>query len=409
VDDFMFYEAALGITGDDRDNTQDTINNIGNTTWVGQLCPDWDTALFGVNGKHQDANGDGIVDTLDYQVIENNMGLENPDHIPTHNFTFIDNGIELQFKYDKDETTSLQSSTDNSKAFVFKLYVTEDGDTADLYNLSAKIAFNDGVEVASLEFINGCLNPSETRFELDSTKTQLDVYYKYQDNVNGNCGGPLAKATIIVLEDVAMDGDEFLNFRVKESINSKDRTNIKSTTPTNSFTSLSIDVSEDLYIELTTQPERCKDGGSAIVTPFGGQSPYSYFWINNNDSLFMYEDTTELNGLDAGNYSLTVTDANGYVRAVSFNIEDLLEFDEDGFPLDCETYIETYCPDDLNLTDDIPQDNYNAAQYIYTDGTIPENNKVELRASEYIQLGAGFKMEDNSSLRIRIEDCSEYD
>jgi len=409
VDDFMFYESALNNIGPNRNNTVDAINNIGNTSWEGQLCPDWDINLFGVNGKHQDANGDGVVDILDYQVIEDNMGQENPDHKSTNNFTFHSNGIELVFKYDKDTTTTQKTSSGNSKKFIFKLYITEDGGTANLHNLSANIAFNKDIEVDTIEFINDCLNPSETKYLLDSTKTKLGLYYKYQANDDDDCRGALARATIIVEENVPIDGGKFLNFKVEGSINSKDGNTIFETTPTSSYSSLSIDASEDLYVELTTEPERCKDGGSAIVTPFGGQSPYNYVWVNIDDSLYINEDASELKGLVAGNYSLTVTDNNGFVRVILFTIENQLEFDEGGFPLNCETYIETYCPDDLNLTDDIPQDTYNAALYINTDGTIPENTEVELRAAEYIQLSPGFNMEDNTSLRIGIDDCSGDD
>lgn len=73
VDDFVFHELALDQTGSDRNNP-DGQNNTGNTTWEGQICLDWNTNLFGINGKHQDANGDGVVDVLDHQVIVNNMG-----------------------------------------------------------------------------------------------------------------------------------------------------------------------------------------------------------------------------------------------------------------------------------------------------------------------------------------------
>jgi len=46
-----------------------------------------------------------------------------------------------------------------------------------------------------LKFVNDCLETDETKYFLDSTKTKLEIYYKYKDNVNDNCGGPLADSS----------------------------------------------------------------------------------------------------------------------------------------------------------------------------------------------------------------------
>lgn len=46
------------------------------------------------------------------------------------------------------------------------------------------------------------------------------------------------------------------------------------------------------------------NNGSIMVNAFGGESPYSYSWSNGASS-------ETINNLDRGNYTLTVTDANG--------------------------------------------------------------------------------------------------
>ena len=44
------------------------------TNWVGQLCNNWNTVLNGVNAKHADCDGDGMVDSADTWVVNLNYG-----------------------------------------------------------------------------------------------------------------------------------------------------------------------------------------------------------------------------------------------------------------------------------------------------------------------------------------------
>jgi len=415
VDDYVFHEQALDDTGTARRNNPDIteVDESYYTTWIGQICPDWVTNILGVNGKHQDANGDGIVDMLDHQAITNNMGKTNPNHIATHNLTFYDNdsGIELQLRLDEAESLNHQNNTGSEEEFIFKLYVNdiETEAPAELHNLSANVAFNKNVEIRSFEFINedDCLVIPDSKFFLDTTSTinELEFYFKRQDVTLGNCGEEVAKIVIMVEEDSAIDGGNFLQFKVDKSIHSVDGNEIDRTIPSNSFSSLNIGTGNELHIQLTTKPERCKFGGSAFAEVFGGQGLYTYSWTS-EDGISWIEDS-EIEGLQAGRYSLTVTDEAGSIQVIAFDIQNLLVYDEDGITLNCETYIETYCPDDLNLVNDIPQDTYNASNYINTDGKILEGDEVELRAGEYIRLAPGFKMESNTSLIIKIENCSD--
>jgi len=64
--DILYWGLAYDYTGPARPNAT--------TDWTPQPCPDWVDSVDEVNSKHQDANGDGIVDTLDLEVIEANFG-----------------------------------------------------------------------------------------------------------------------------------------------------------------------------------------------------------------------------------------------------------------------------------------------------------------------------------------------
>lgn len=55
--------------------------------------------------------------------------------------------------------------------------------------------------------------------------------------------------------------------------------------------------------------------GSALVVPTGGVSPYVYTWSNGSTS-------SSLNGIPAGNYSVTITDVNGCIATTSINISE---------------------------------------------------------------------------------------
>ncbi|TNF32374.1 MAG: hypothetical protein EP314_00105, partial [Bacteroidetes bacterium] len=70
-------------------------------------------------------------------------------------------------------------------------------------------------------------------------------------------------------------------------------------------------------ITVTTTPDSCPNGnvGTATVDVIGGTQPYSYSWLpfpGNTDSIF---------GLDGGNYTVLVTDANGCSQSEPYTID----------------------------------------------------------------------------------------
>lgn len=56
--------------------------------------------------------------------------------------------------------------------------------------------------------------------------------------------------------------------------------------------------------------------GTATLTVSGGSTPYSYFWSN-------FSTNQDVTGLDAGTYSVVITDANGCVRIDTVTIAEL--------------------------------------------------------------------------------------
>lgn len=72
-------------------------------------------------------------------------------------------------------------------------------------------------------------------------------------------------------------------------------------------------IDPDPLITITSSSNESEEGandGTASVTIFGGQAPFSYLWSNG-------ETTDAITGLSAGIYDLTVTDANGCLDVTS--------------------------------------------------------------------------------------------
>ena len=68
-----------------------------------------------------------------------------------------------------------------------------------------------------------------------------------------------------------------------------------------------------------TATENCVDGGSVESQVTGGTPPYTYAWSNGAA-------TPTINNLSAGEYTLTVTDANGCTLSASATVVETLLF-----------------------------------------------------------------------------------
>ncbi len=82
-------------------------------------------------------------------------------------------------------------------------------------------------------------------------------------------------------------------------------------------TTLTLSQPSALNASGTTSNVTCKGGnnGSISLTVYGGTSPYSYVWSNGPS-------TKNINTLTAGTYSVTITDANGCSKVLSFTINE---------------------------------------------------------------------------------------
>jgi len=419
-DDIIFYGLAKGNTGPTRESAPEygiEINNVGNTNWEAQLCPRWDKYIFGIDCKHQDANGDGIVDTLDYLTVLGNMGSKNPDYKESGHLRYVSEGFELVLEPIDD------SAIGTTRAYNLFLKKLDDSQTS-IYGISSTIKFNTALKDATIDFSNSCLDTLHSYKNFDKEKSTLEFALTQIDNVNINCQDALARI-IISMEDTLPDtGGEFISFKV-EAISSQANATagreINETIGATAYSSFSINSSEnsDLGINLSLKPQTCFKNGVALANVYGGRAPYQFLWSTG-------QTTQEIENLNAGSYTLTITDANNATIVIPFEIENeiILEYDKNGDLVGCEVEteiieieveIETPCPDYIDFDENIDDGTnhimesgtYQASKNIETNAKILTNEEVQLKAGEKITLKPGFSAENNTRLDIEIEDCIE--
>jgi gliding motility-associated-like protein len=82
--------------------------------------------------------------------------------------------------------------------------------------------------------------------------------------------------------------------------------------------SFTIGQPDSLSIESVIEPATCGDaGGRAIITALGGSPVYSYYWPSLADT------THSVENLEAGNYTIQITDSNGCMLSETITIPDL--------------------------------------------------------------------------------------
>ncbi|MCH4552525.1 LamG-like jellyroll fold domain-containing protein, partial [Aestuariibaculum lutulentum] len=98
---------------------------------------------------------------------------------------------------------------------------------------------------------------------------------------------------------------------------------VRATDTRGCYTTFPVTITQPLAFSATIAKTdiSCKDAndGSATITTQGGVSPFTYAWSNGGNSI-------TVNNLAAGNYSVTITDANGCTTTASTTINNPTEF-----------------------------------------------------------------------------------
>ncbi len=379
--DVLYWGLAEGDTGPMRP--------VANSSWIGQDCPEWNSAVDGVNGKHQDADGNGVVDDLDYQILNDNYRLINT------NGQFINSLTSSPLKFDMLQIESMKtgpSETTNT----YELYVSSNIDPntpVSLHGVACQVDFSSvlGLISVDIDVSNSVLEPTKVFSRYDANTEKMDIALTRTDDNDRELIGP-AVTFIVIVHD--LPGSDTYSIDVSGASSTGDEI-ITTTSETTiySLNTLSNGITPQLFSSVSVVHEQCNGLGSANVLVAGGATPYSYNWSTG--------DTTQnVNNLPSGEYSITVTDDVGLYNVIPFRINGALPAYDDNGNLICGGN----CPEFLAPYGNINNGAYHAANAVKSDGII-QNGTIEFKAGNMIELENGFSVEPNTNFSGEIENC----
>lgn len=184
ADDAIYVNLALGSTLLPRPDAS--------TDWIAQPAYDSGDSIQGVDLKYIDADGNGLIDTLDLAVIAQNFGSKHTDTIDTS----IEN-IQA-------DTSYIYSSIiieDTIRLHEHNYHFSMNDDVSSPYNTSLVLDYNEHENV--------------THIYLDTTDISFEVLFVYNDTINkkfhvaiGQLIGDDYDLKIVVCEDVASLTDD---------------------------------------------------------------------------------------------------------------------------------------------------------------------------------------------------------
>jgi len=227
--------------------------------WIAQEGLDWHTSINGINKKHQDGNGNGLIDLLDIEVLQKNYGqVHDTSSIgyPTKNIAF-----------------KLESKTHHSDIkHIYPLSIESQGNPVSLHGFSCTFDLGDMlIDTVYFDITNSSLEPTQVLQVFDPLTNTLDIALTRTDKVNKVCEKPLGEFIIIMDNLAVFQSREYMPVQVKnggQMIASGEFNAIASTTIDNSPSLKSS--SSDLLPTASAGLNSQYMGGSANVDTNGG-------------------------------------------------------------------------------------------------------------------------------------------
>jgi len=299
-----------------------TVRSNSSTNFEGQHSKEWQQVISHVNGKHQDADGNGVVDEQDLYLILTHYGK-------SHAFQPL-NFIASTINYSIEPLNTISDAT--TTTFRYAIYINDQNAPTEGHGMSFEINF-DGIEVieASMDVSDSSLNPERYIEKFDSTTNILGVAMTRTDRSNKLSNGLIGIVSAIVISEDVPNGDPFaLRIRKGSMIkaNGKIRS-IGSMTFNDRYSNSSIQTNE-LSLSLSATHAQCLTEGSATAHIIGGIQPFDIQWSNGETAPQIYN-------LSPGIYTVSITDADTNTTTASIEIEGqyLPSYDENGNLIDC--------------------------------------------------------------------------
>lgn len=378
--DVLFWGLAEGNEGPERANA--------NLSWIGQEALDWSQIVKGVNGRHQDGDGNGQVGGNDLQVHRANFGETRTS--------------EVQFVPNSSNTIIAKRVYGNSANAEYDFFLQgPNGGNVETHGVALSIDFGDfKVDEVQVVTDTSCINPQQAFEYLDVEKNVFHLALTKTDRVNETCSPNTSFAKLIVIANNVPTGGESFKMDIKgQSIESNatieglGEISFEDNYPvTNPNSSLNV----GLIVNHTMCETSVTTLGSIAVSTVLSNDEYTYLW--NTGAT-----TPEITDLTPGYYEVIVTDNFGNIDTASAEVQGqfIPQFDENGNPIICDYS----CPTLLTLDNSIQNGTYEAGAAISSKAQINQGNNITFKAEDRIMLKSGFSVGTNTTFKAIIENC----
>jgi len=375
-DDMLFWGLAKGFTGPPRQNAS--------ILWERQDAPfDWQNSINNVNSKHQDGNGDGVVDDLDIVAVVDNF---NKQHSNASNF---DSNSNSNYDY-KLTTVPVQDIGD----YNYDIYLEDlDGNPTSINGLAFHLNFDKyKVDTVYIKYQNYCLSADFVFEYFNREENTYHIALMRSNKTDALCEDDdvVARIAIAIAEDsVPTDGDSsyFISSSTIQSDGDTASDEGSIYLPEGGIAACQLDINVFVSHASCTKP------GSASVKANDCTGNYFYYWNTG-------ETTSEIDGLTPGIYEIEVSNSDGDTVNKTVEIAGRLtpgiEDNSCLYDNSCPTLLEPYY---------ISSGIYRADRTVKSNDIVPANSQVTFKAGNRIRLDSGFSIKSNAIFKARIGNC----
>jgi len=264
------------------------------TNWQAQTAPEWSQSIIGINGKHQDADGNGIVDVNDLNVLVDNYGL-------THDtLTPAGASSPLQFEL-RQLGTEIQNGL---HALRYGVYLNSSlGVPINVHGLAFSLDLSGlpVMEYPQIDNVGSALAPTASIVSPPPHNKTHIALTRTDKNNQLIIDGDLITQFIIIVKDV-QSGDPF-RIRIENGNIGSANGTINAVNGTSLYNMFNNGIDVPLSTSVSVVHEQCYTLGSASVSVLEGTPPYTYSWSTgasipskstmpmDNNKAFLYKST----------------------------------------------------------------------------------------------------------------------
>jgi len=380
ISDLLYWGLAFGETGAERPDTS--------SNWEPKDCIEWQNFVNGINNKHQDANGNGIINQDDIEVFlqnfnrgaltSSNQSTSSPIKFVLEPVSSIKNGNEIVITYD----LRIESLINQP--------VTSHG-------LACKINFNDlPVNEIDVYFDNTCLEQTEDLSIYNIDDNELNIAITKTSKSLEVCDDFVARL-VVIIDELQSSEPYVIAINGGTTISNTGAVNTALNQSIYGVLSFDQTATATFTTQVQTTDEQCNSLGSAVVDVVGGSTPYTYSWSNGAT-------TAMVSDLPGGSYSVTVNDSAGNANTIDIVInspQPVFDYQTG------EQLCGNGCLEVLDLNNSVTGGYYKANQLIETNGKLIENSQVTFKAGNRIRLQSGFSTSQSQHFSAKIGNCDD--